>query len=323
MLSSRRARIATLLALGVAACSGGADSTTAASSSPKSLQVLNYLTLPVTLTAGGVLYGTLDGSGGSAPIQTVLSLPGNASSLSYAVQPRRFSDGAAMPNELGGATVAVGVGTSGTVSITNIVSGQPYFMARIVNQSGASLQVGIAQANQVQCVGTTSLPVFIADVSWWGYYRLASTTQLRLYYPGTQCTGQYLYWDFAALSGFSPNNGVISLQVTTSPGPPPGTPVDHIDVCDQGFLPLICFNYKFASSPGAVISVRATAFASSGADMSSACAFAWSSTVPGVVSVVPSADGTHRDAVITRLVYLTPADVTVSCGGKVGVFSIK
>jgi hypothetical protein len=72
--------------------------------------------------------------------------------------------------------------------------------------------------------------------------------------------------------------------------------------------------------PGQATNVRAYATAASGTDLSASCSFQWGATLPNVVTIVPSSDATHRDALITRI-SSQAVSVTATCGGKVGLFS--
>ena len=96
--------------------------------------------------------------------------------------------------------------------------------------------------------------------------------------------------------------------------------IDRVAVCDRAW-PTMCLNYSQSGSAGSMTSVRATAYNSSNVDVSASCVFTWAASVPGVVTIVPSTDATHRDAVITRLVNYTTVGVTATCQGQVGVFS--
>lgn len=397
-------RTPTVMAVAVllSACGGGGEKTTAPTPPPPPITLLvkNYLYVPVALSSGGVGYGTLSGGNGFGPAQVSLTLPGSASSLDVAVQPLRFSDGSAIPSDLTGGSFTLGSGTNITANITNVLSGQQYVMASFSNQSGSSLMVAVAQGGVVQCIGTWPAVTSAVELGWLGYYRLNSTTEIRLYNAGTQCSGAYLYWNATALSGYSTNSGVVLLITKSAPEEPvasiaiasssasvpvgqtlqftatlkdasgrtltgrtvawsssagnvasvsasglmtalsTGTTtitaasegksatatatvtqavVDRVTICDRAFTSFC--NTSSSIFAGTVVSVRATAYNTANVDVSSACAFVWNSSVPGIVTIVPSTDATHRDAVITRLVNYTTVGVTATCQGHVGVFS--
>ncbi len=96
--------------------------------------------------------------------------------------------------------------------------------------------------------------------------------------------------------------------------------VDRVAVCDRIYTSF-CSSSGAGIFAGAVSSVRAFAYSAANLDVSASCVFVWAASVPSVVSIVPSTDATHRDAVITRLRDYTTVGVTASCQGQVGVFS--
>ncbi len=94
--------------------------------------------------------------------------------------------------------------------------------------------------------------------------------------------------------------------------------VNSITVCDLS-ITTGCRSVSI-TLPGQTVNVRATALSIGGVDLTSSCSFVWTTSAPGVVTVTPSSDTSHRDALISRLLSGS-VTVTATCGGKSGSFS--
>ena len=308
-----------LIAAGLAACSAGGDKATAPPR-PKTVRVLNYLYLPVTLTAGGVSYGTLGAGNGLGPKQVNLTIPGSVSSFSYAVQPMRYTDGSPVPNDLTGETISLPNADSVALGITNEVNGQPFFIAMISNQTGLALTVGVAQGGVVQCVGALSTARGPFEATWLGYYRLTSTTQVHLYNPGTQCTGAYLYWDSSALR-YTRDAGVVTLSVEA--GPP--LPVASLTVTpaaanlDLGQTQQLTATPKDAN--GVALAGRSVTWSSSSASVASVSNTGLVRAIAiGATTITATSEGRTATATVTVIVPAAVSTITVAPGtASIGV----
>jgi hypothetical protein len=68
--------------------------------------------------------------------------------------------------------------------------------------------------------------------------------------------------------------------------------------------------------------LRASAFNTLGANISSSCTFQWTPSVPGAVSIAFFGDASKRDAVVTRTA-AGALSILVSCSGVPGAFTIN
>lgn len=198
--------------LGMAAC-GGHDTT--APATPKTVDVLNYLNVPVTITVDGVSYGSVNGGTIGGPATVALVLSPSASRLAYAVGRRMYSDGSLIPSDLSGETIAL-TSTAATLGITNIVQGVPYFTFSVVNRSGGTIEICLARDGQTIDLGNIGYSATSIVAFFYGYYTLTPTTELREYVAGG-CTGAYLVWNNATLAGYAANSGSISLVANQAP----------------------------------------------------------------------------------------------------------
>jgi len=130
---------------------------------------------------------------------------------------RRFSDGSAVPDDLGGASVNIGTNLN-TIDITNVVSGVTYFTPTIRKDWPDTISIELVAASGARCLGAQWGPTFSSAT--WGYYRFDATTELR-YYRGMRCgVGNYRGWNNATLlSSMAIGSGFVSLRADLLPLP--------------------------------------------------------------------------------------------------------
>jgi hypothetical protein len=214
-LNQRIVLAATPLAV-LAACGGDSSKAPTAPPAPPpavvTVTVYNRLDLPVTVASGATTYGSL-GSNQS----TFLTLPPRTASLEWTSTRRRFSDGSAVPDDLGGASVNIGTNLN-TIDITNVVSGVTYFTPTIRKDWPDTISIELVAASGARCLGAQWGPTFSSAT--WGYYRFDATTELR-YYRGMRCgVGNYRGWNNATLlSSMAIGSGFVSLRADLLPLP--------------------------------------------------------------------------------------------------------
>lgn len=204
---SSQLRGLTILVLTAAllACSGR-DST--APLPPKTVRVVNYLMVPVTVTVDGTTYGSVSCCSRSADI----SVPGSALRLSYVVGKSHYSDGTPVSDDISGETVTL-PSTSSQLNINNVIGGTPYISPTLANRTGVTVGVAVYRLGVITCLGSQETSEFYSR---WGYWQLSSDLEFRIY-QNIGCTGSYRYWSSAVLSGYEVNSGNIFLAPTIAP----------------------------------------------------------------------------------------------------------
>lgn len=96
--------------------------------------------------------------------------------------------------------------------------------------------------------------------------------------------------------------------------------VDRVTVCDRSATG--CASVVTLAAVNSVASVRASAFNSLGADISSSCSFSYSAQTSGIVSINLSTDASHRDALVTRVATGT-VQILVTCSANTAVLTIN
>jgi hypothetical protein len=205
-MATMRVRFPVLLLTALLACRG-----TTAPDTVVTVTIFNRLDLAVSVSAGGTNYGSV-----SSGQSTVLTLPPRTTTVTWASAKRRYADGSLVPDDLNGASLSIPQNL-GTLDITNIVAGVPYFTPRTslsfnLWQSGDTLSYEVVQPTGRRCVGWQS---HVAAASW-GYYRLDAGTTFRVY-AGASCVGNWGYWTYEQLSTYTAGSGVVVLGVTQVP----------------------------------------------------------------------------------------------------------
>jgi uncharacterized protein YjdB len=97
--------------------------------------------------------------------------------------------------------------------------------------------------------------------------------------------------------------------------------VDRLSVCDQSNN-TTCTSTVTLAAVGTSVVARAYAFNVLNADITLSCTFTWTPNATGVVSISFVGDASRRDAVITRTSAAGNVSITVTCGGRPGIFTI-
>ena len=175
---------------------------------PHTISVYNFLQVPIQVSANGTAFGTI-----AANEFTAITVAASTETITVSPGSDLYGDGSVVPDDL--ATFAAPITADGEVDVSNIVNGQTYFAPRIWNGSNADVMIGLVEGPTVRCLGTLA-PTFLI-VSRWGYYRLTSSTTLRVYRAASNCSGPSLQWSNAQLSAFEVKTGVVILNVLASP----------------------------------------------------------------------------------------------------------
>lgn len=197
-------RVAALLALAVASSCGG-DPPVTPPAAPISVTFVNHLRYPVTVSAA-------NGSGTLVTASTTIVFPGATTAVNWSEQDEMFSDGTAIPDDLG--TTSILVADKATLTISNVVGTITYFEPYVDNSTGQSIVIAIAHGTEVRCIGTQSAG---STGVRWGYYRLDAQTEFRYYKPGTACTGSYRAWPATTISSAMFGGGTVVLNADLPP----------------------------------------------------------------------------------------------------------
>ncbi|MBU6366088.1 MAG: hypothetical protein KJT01_07745 [Gemmatimonadetes bacterium] len=200
--------------LGVLVGCGGKEAPPVAPEPPApvvTITAYNRLDVPVSLSAGGTLYGNLN-----ANASTVLTLPPRTTSLTWTNGKRRYGDGSPVPDDLNATAVSLAQNQN-TIDITNVANGVTYFTPVITQAFPDTIAIEVLSRGTSTCLGWqwgTSL-----FGSAWGYYVLAPDTELR-YYRGRNCVNgaRYRFWGSSALAGsIAVGSGRINLRADQLP----------------------------------------------------------------------------------------------------------
>lgn len=193
---------------------GGCQSADTTLASPGSYRVTfdvsNQLIAPVTITVDGNPYAVIDGG-----TTTSLTVPANAQWLTWISAKPKDANGNLIPDDIGEVRIAV-AGINRELDIANIIGDQPYFTARIHNDTPVPVWIGVYNGQSVACAA--ALPGATNGVTGFvliGYYRLLPVTEVRAY-RSEVCTGPYLAWARSLLVP-APNSGVVSLILENAP----------------------------------------------------------------------------------------------------------
>lgn len=202
-------RLFCVLAFSVAC---GGDKAPSAPAQPKLLEIDNYLYAKLNVRADGVGYGGVP-AGYLSPAAVTFTLPASTRTLTYSLLPFQYADGSAVPGDFSSETLTLPSGDL-TLSVNNIVNGQPFYAFYLSNTSGVTLNIGIASNGLVRCLG--SLPT--GSGQYYGYYALTNTSEVRIYPNGSNCSGtRYRFWTNAQVSAYEVNTGVLSLSASVAP----------------------------------------------------------------------------------------------------------
>lgn len=199
----------------LAALAGGCQSVdntlTTPVSSRATFTIANSLIAPITVAVDGLTYAIIPGSS-----SLTLTMPPNAQWLTWTSAKPKDAEGNRIPDDIGEVRVAV-AGINRELDIRNVIDDQPYFTARIHNDTTEPVSIGVFNGQSVSCAG--DLPAAANGVTGFvliGYYRLLLTTEVRAFRdPG--CSGPYIAWPQSALSVAEPNSGVVSLILEDAP----------------------------------------------------------------------------------------------------------
>jgi hypothetical protein len=179
---------------------------------PVSFDVSNGLIAPVTVFIDGAPYAVL-GAGGSIP----LTVSSRSQWLTWTSAKPKDAAGELIPDDIGEVRVSV-AGINHTLEIGNVIADQPYFTARIHNDTSMPVSIGVFDGSQVSCAG--ALPAASNGVTGFvqiGYYRLLSGTQLRAYRDPSHCSGSYVSWSSSDLAGYQAKTGLVSVILAAVP----------------------------------------------------------------------------------------------------------
>ena len=193
-----------------AACSG--DSVIVpAQTGPVTFRAANDLVAPVTVKVDGQPYLIL-----SSGRSTQVTLPANTR-LTWTSAKPADAHGQLIPDEIGEQTVDVS-SITGALEITNVIGDQTYFTARIFNFTNGPVSIGVFEGSMLWCAAL--LPGASANGPGFtviGYYRLLAATELRAYTASADCTGSYVPWPSAQLSGLAAKSGLLTLSLEPTP----------------------------------------------------------------------------------------------------------
>ena len=174
--------------------------------------VVNSLLAPVMLQIDGIPVVSLGGGRTSG-----IAVSSDNTWISWTSAKPTDSNGRPMPDHIGEVRLRV-TGVGDRLVINNVIEGQTYFTARILNTSGAPATIGVLENGVVECVGTVNAaPPGGTGVLQIGYYRLRPGTAVRAYRDPERCEGVYSVWPTAGLSGYEQGSGFISLLMDTPP----------------------------------------------------------------------------------------------------------
>ena len=195
-------------------------------------------------------------------------------------------------------------GVAGTATITITAVPPPPTPTIIVAPGTGSLIVGqTLQLGANVTNANTSSPTIVWSTS---NASIATVSQTGLVTAGGAGTAVIT----AASSGVSANSTITITNGT----------VDRVSVCDRSITGQ-CNAFATLAALNTSVVVRASAFNTFGAEIASACVFAWVPNSVGVVSVTLSTDTAKRDALMTRTGY-GATSVIVTCSGLQAVFTI-
>jgi hypothetical protein len=200
----------TLIGVLLGGCEGAQSTLAPAASYRVTFAVSNSLIAPITVSVDGSPYAVI--GGGSSMSLTVSA---QAQWLTWTSAKPEDQNGNLIPDDIGEVRVAV-AGINRELDIGNIIADQPYFTARIHNDTSVPVSIGVYNGQSVACAA--ALPPAVNGVTGFvliGYYRLLPTTEVRAYRdPG--CAGPYVTWPRSLITP-APNTGVVSLILEDVP----------------------------------------------------------------------------------------------------------
>jgi len=178
---------------------------------PVSFVVANALEAPVTVAVDGVPSIILIGGRSGT-----LTVPSNAR-LTWTSAKPTDPDGQPIPDDIG--EVRLPAPSAGvTMEIINVIDGQPYITASIVNRTRARVSIGVSSGAAVACAAV--LPAASDSTLGFvriGYYRLQAGTEVRAYRDPARCTGTYVPWPASRLAGYVAKSGLVTLSLDAPP----------------------------------------------------------------------------------------------------------
>ena len=198
--------------IGIAAACDGAGHAAPLAPQPVSIVVYNNLAAPVTIAVDGVPALGLKSGASSG-----LTVPSTAQFLMWTSAKPTGADGQPIPDEIGDVKVSV-AGINRVLDIDNVIEGEPYITARIINHTNSAVSIGVYDGTAVSCAAalpasTSSTTAFTIT----GYYRLRPATEIRAFRDATRCIGPYTAWPAAELKGFASKSGVLTLSLDSAP----------------------------------------------------------------------------------------------------------
>jgi hypothetical protein len=204
--------LSALLAVALLAACGDGSGASGPNTHQVSFVVTNDLVAPVTVAVDGTAQVILS-SGGSAPI----TVPSTAQTLTWTSAKPLDSQRRQIPDDIGEVVVPISRIRS-ELEIQNVIDDQPYITASIFNATPAAVLVGVFDGSSVACV--SELPPISGGTKGFtqtGYYRLLPATELRAYRDASGCTGPYVAWPHAQLTGFAAKSGRVVLTLESAP----------------------------------------------------------------------------------------------------------
>ncbi len=101
-----------------------------------------------------------------------------------------------------------------SVTITNTIGPFRYVGVKVDNRLTVPVQVAIARTAGLLCLGTHP-PT--SSAGYWGYWKYAADTEVRIYAANSSCTGSFITFDNNVLAASAANTGLVTLVVTTAP----------------------------------------------------------------------------------------------------------
>jgi subtilase family serine protease len=193
---------------------------TSSANAAVTLQVTNYLIYPVNISVNGSLVGSIKASGTDS--LTILAPPTLQVSFELA-RPSPF--GLPLGDPMVGYynTISNPAGTY-AFKINNQIGNQFYFAPFVTNTTSArvlmDVNAGLSAENKCFCVA----PAGSSNVTF-GYYRLYTNSNVRVYRDGSNYTGPFEFWgndpSVAPNGNFDPSvatdTGILRLTLNTAP----------------------------------------------------------------------------------------------------------
>ena len=101
-----------------------------------------------------------------------------------------------------------------TIAITNTIGPFRFFAVKIDNKTTSPVMVALSRSAGLQCLGTHPAS---SSAGYWGYWKYATDTEVRVYRAGTSCSGSYTTFANDLIAASAANTGVVTLTVNALP----------------------------------------------------------------------------------------------------------